>query len=148
MKNTTSHVLFQISLYRSLCNTMEITFFVSFSLCACRKNTSHGFGFAEFFEENMKEIFKHGSSKLEESPWNDGSSLSFACVKVLGFFYGSHTSATFITPEKVFIHKEIEIEAEVKSMKVLISAQNLSHLNISSSNGACASLYGKVLSLG
>lgn len=74
------------------------------SLClfpygAGRKNTSHGF--AEFLEENVKEIFKQGPSKLEETPWSDGSSLSLTCVKGLGFFYGSDTSPIFITPEKV-----------------------------------------------
>lgn len=40
-----------------------------------------------FFEENLKEISKRGSSKLEETLWNDVSSLSFAFVKGgLGFF--------------------------------------------------------------
>lgn len=54
-----------------------------FSYSAGRKNSSHGF--AEFFEENIKEIFKHGSSKLEETSWSDGSSLSFACVRTWVF---------------------------------------------------------------
>lgn len=74
-------------------------------------------GFAEFFEENVKEIFKHGSFKLEETPWSDGYSLSFAISGAWVLCMAQILAPYSSLLKKYLIHKGIE--AEVESMKVL-----------------------------
>lgn len=101
LKNTTSHVLFQISLYRSSCNSTEIAFFVSFSLW-CRSEKYKPWICWVFLKKTWRKF-----PNVVPPSWRRLSGMMFPLFLLLlskgawVFFYGSDTSPIFITPEKV-----------------------------------------------